>query len=273
MADFETPAIVYGLRGLTQLNITLHGPKLDLHSGVYGGGIGNPINILARLLAQLQDEQGHVLIPGFYDRVRPLSATERDLINAFPFDEQEWLRRVDAPQAWGEPVFTILERVGARPTLDINGIVGGYTGPGGKTIIPARAHAKLSMRLAPDQDPHEIAQLAEAYIRQLTPPQVRLEIQPLGAAAASLADYTIPAMRAAKEACKAVFGRTPVFKREGGTLPVVATMQQALGLQPVMLGFGLPHDRIHAPNERFYLPNFYKGMETVIHFLAYYRQV
>lgn len=273
MADFETPAIVYGLRGLTQLNITLYGPKLDLHSGVYGGGIANPINVLARLLAQLQDDKGHVLIPGFYDRVRPLSQAERAMINAFPFDEAEWLRRIDMAQAWGEPEFSVLERIGARPTLDINGIVGGYTGNGGKTIIPARAHAKLSMRLVPDQDPHEIAQLAQAYIRQLTPPQVRLEIQPLGEAAATLADYTIPAMQAAIQACETVFGRTPVFKREGGSLPVVATLKTALGLNPLMLGFGLPHDRIHAPNERFYLPNFYKGLETVIHFLANYRQV
>lgn len=273
MADFETPAIVYGLRGMTQLNITLHGPKLDLHSGVYGGGIANPINVLARLLARLQDDTGHVLIPGFYDRVRPLSPAERAMINAFPFDEAEWLRRIDVAQAWGEPEFSILERVGARPTLDINGIVGGYTGPGGKTIIPAQAHAKISMRLVPDQDPHEIAQLAEAYVRQLTPPQVRLEIQTLGEAPASLADFTIPAMQAARQACETVFGRIPVFKREGGSLPVVATLQRALGLHPVMLGFGLPHDRIHAPNERFYLPNFYKGLETVIHFLANYRQV
>ncbi len=270
MADFETPAIVYGLRGMVQLNVTLYGPKLDLHSGVYGGGIANPVNTLARLLARLQDDDGHVLIPGFYDRVRPLDASERAMIAAFPFDEREWLRRIDVAQAWGEPEFSLLERIGARPTLDINGIVGGYTGDGGKTIIPSKAQAKLSMRLVPEQDPAEILALAQHYIAQLTPPQVRLEMASLGAASASLADYTIPAMQAAIQACETVFGRKPVFKREGGSLPVVATLQAELGLHPLMLGFGLPHDRIHAPNERFYLPNFYRGMETVIHFLANY---
>lgn len=270
MADFDQPALVYGLRGMAQLNLTLTGPKLDVHSGVYGGGINNPINVLARLLAQLQDADGHVLIPGFYDAVRPLSQAEQRLQASFPFDEAEWLRRIDVPLAWGEPAYTLLERVGSRPTLDINGIVGGYTGAGGKTIIPSSAHAKLSMRLAPDQDPETILAQTQAFIRSLTPPHVRLEMQSLGTARAVLADIHHPAVTAASQACEAVFGRPPVYRREGGSLPVVATLQAELGLQPIMLGFGLPHDRIHAPNERFFLPNFYRGLETVIHFLAFY---
>ncbi len=270
MADFDQPALVYGLRGMAQLNLTLIGPKLDVHSGVYGGGINNPMNVLARLLAQLQDHEGRVLIPGFYDAVRALTPAEKQLLAGFPFDEAEWLRRIDVPLAWGEPEYSLLERVGSRPTLDINGIVGGYTGPGGKTIIPSSAHAKLSMRLVPDQDPEAILAQTQAFIRALTPPHVRLEMQTLGTARAVVANLDHPAVAAASQACQAVFGRVPVYRREGGSLPVVATLQATLGLQPIMLGFGLPHDRIHAPNERFFLPNFYRGLETVIHFLAFY---
>ena len=270
MADWDTPTIVYGLRGICQANIDVRTCKRDVHSGTYGGGINNPINALAHIIAQLQDRDGHVLIPGFYDNVRSFTDEERDMLAAFPLDEADFLTRIDARKTWGEPEYTLVERLGVRPTLDVNGIIGGYTGDGGKTIIPSRAHAKVSMRLVPDQHPERIAALFKSYVEQIAPDSVAVTVTILGKALASVSDYKIPAMKAAGQACDAVFGRGPVFKRGGGTLPIVAQLQQELALETIMLGFALPHDRIHAPNERFHLPNFYRGIETVIHFLAAY---
>jgi acetylornithine deacetylase/succinyl-diaminopimelate desuccinylase-like protein len=267
MVSAQQPAIVYGLRGLCYAFIDITGPKRDLHSGSFGGGINNPLNVLAHIIARLKDEDGRILIPGFYDRVRPLTEQERDILAQFPLDETAWLAETGAPEPWGDPDYTLVERLGARPTLDVHGIIGGYTGAGAKTVLPSKVHAKVSMRLVPDQDHEEIGRLLKAYIAELAPPSVHVEVTVGHGAPASITDFNIPAMQAAAQAYATAFGQEPVFMREGGSIPVVSSFQGDLGVETVLMGFGLPSDQIHAPNERFYLPNFYRGIETSIHFL------
>ena len=268
----EQPAIVYGLRGMSYMLLDVTGPDHDLHSGSYGGGVDNPINVLAHIIAQLKDEDGHILIPGFYDKVQALSVEERQMLAQRPLDEAEWLAEAGAPQVWGEPEYTLTERLGARPTLDVNGIIGGYTGPGAKTVLPSTAHAKISMRLVPDQDPAEINELFQAYVEKLAPPSVTVSISPVHGAKPCITDWQMPAMKAAVTAYKSVFGSDPIFMREGGSIPVVGQFQEFLGMETVLMGFGLPGDRLHSPNERFYLPNFYRGIETAVAFLYAYAQ-
>ena len=263
----DQPSIVYGLRGLCYMFVDVSGPDHDLHSGSFGGGIDNPINVLCHIVANLKDEHGRVLIPSFYDDVQPLDEEERELLAAVAVDENRVLQTTGAPAVWGEPEYSLLERLGARPTLDVNGIVGGYTGAGSKTIIPAAAHAKISMRLVSDQDPHEIAQLFEAYVMELAPPTVEVTITRNGMASPSINDFNTTAVAAASAAYGEVFGKEPLMRREGGSIPVVGDFQKHLGLGTVMMGFGLPDDRIHSPNERFYLPNYFRGIETMICFM------
>ena len=266
----DQPALVYGLRGLCYALLDVTGPRRDLHSGSFGGGVNNPLNVLGHIIAQLKDEEGRILIPGFYDRVRPLTAEEREMLAQFPFDEPAWLAETGAPEPWGEPEYSLVERLGARPTLDVHGIIGGYTGPGGKTVLPAKVHAKLSMRLVPDQDPAEIGRLFTQYVTSITPPSARVHVEITGGAPAVIANWKTPAMQAAVSALAQAFGRQPVFMREGGSIPVVGEFKEILGLETVLMGFGLPGDQVHAPNERFYLPNFYRGIEASIHFLEAY---
>lgn len=273
MLSPELPTIVYGLRGNVYTFLDIKGPERDLHSGSYGGGIDNPLNALGHIIARLKDKDGHILVPGFYDRVRPLSEAEREMLNEVPFDEAAWLEESGAPQSWGEPEFSIPERLGIRPTLDVNGIIGGYTGPGRKTVLPSSAHAKISMRLVPDQDPQEIAALYTEYIKTIAPPSVTVEVTICSTNAPSISELNSPAMKAASGAYYKVFGRNPVYIREGGSIPVVAQFQDILGMETVMMGFGLPDDHIHSPNERFYLPNYYNGILTGINFLAEYAEL
>ena len=272
-ADFNKPAIVFGLRGMAAVNVNIKGPRLDLHSGSYGGAINNPLNALIHILSKLKDEDGRILIPGFYDDVLPLTAEERALLDQNDIDAANCLQWTGAPALWGEPEYTLQERLGARPTLDVNGFVGGYTGEGSKTIIPSTAHAKITMRLVPRQDPDKILQSLIDYVNALAPDSVRVSFEPGHTAHASINDIRHPAMRAAAAACEAIYQRPPVYKREGGSIPIVGLMQRELNAEAVMLGFGLPHDRIHAPNERFHLDNFYNGIETVIQFLANYAEL
>ena len=264
----DQPALVYSLRGNCHVQLKLTGPARDLHSGTYGGSINNPLNALGHLLAKLKNEFGHIMIPGFYDRVRPLSLEKRELLAAFPLSEADWLAQTGAPALWGEPEYTLVERIGARPTLDVTGMWGGYIGEGAKTVLPSAAHAKVSMRLVPDQDPAEIAALFEKFVREVLPPSVSVEMRLGGMSRAALIDRDTAPMRAAAAAYETTFGRPPVFMREGGSIPVVSDFEGQLGLPTVLMGFGLPGDRIHSPNERFYLPNFHKGIETSIHYLA-----
>ena len=270
MPSPQQPAITYGLRGNCYVLMDITGPARDLHSGSFGGGIDNPLNVLGHLIASFKDQEGHILIPGFYDDVRPLSDEERALLAQFPMDEAAWLADTGAPQTWGEPEYTLVERIGARPTLDVHGIIGGYTGPGGKTVLPSTVHVKLSMRLVPNQDPADILAKFKAHVLAVAPPTVSIVFHQRGGAPASVCNLNHPAMKAAAAAFTAVFENPPVFMREGGSIPVVGQFQEFLGLETVLMGFGLPSDNLHAPNERFYLPNFYRGIETSIRFLAEY---
>ena len=263
----ETPAIIYALRGLAYVEVELTGPQHDLHSGIYGGAVHNPIHVLSELIAGLHDENGRITIPGFYDNVRELSVEERAELTKIPFDREAWLEEAAVTTAWGEKEYTIIERISARPTLDVNGIWGGYTEPGAKTVLPSKAHAKISMRLVPDQSHERIAQLITAHLQNIAPPTVTVKVQNLHGGAGAIIRRDSPEMQAAFDAYAATFGREPVFIREGGSIPVVAVFQEELGIETIMLGFGLPDDNLHAPNEKFYLPNFYKGIETVIRFL------
>jgi len=264
----ETPSIVYGLRGLAYLEIEVTGPDHDLHSGGYGGAVHNPINALCAMIAQLQDKEGRITIPGFYDNVRELSTEERAELAKVPFDREVWLREAGVSSDWGEPQYTILERTSIRPTLDVNGIWGGYIQPGAKTVLPSKAFAKISMRLVQDQDSARITRLVQDHLVEIAPPTIDVVVHGLHGGEPAVVDYDSPAMRAAFKAYAEGFGKEPVLTRRGGTIPVVPTLQRVLGIETVLMGFGLPDDRIHSPNEKFHLPNFYKGIETAIHFMT-----
>jgi len=263
----ETPSIVYGLRGLAYVEVEVTGPDHDLHSGIYGGAVLNPINALCGMIAQLHDEDGRITIPGFYDRVRELSDEERAELAEAPFDREEWLEEAGVSTDWGEPEYTIIERTSVRPTLDANGIWGGYTEPGAKTVLPSKAFAKISMRLVPDQDPTRIGGLFREHFERIAPEGVDVAVSELHGGKPAVVDRDSPAMQAASQAYAEGFGKEPILVRRGGSIPVVATFQEVLGIESVLLGFGLPDDRLHSPNEKFHLPNFYRGIETVIHFM------
>jgi acetylornithine deacetylase/succinyl-diaminopimelate desuccinylase-like protein len=265
----QIPAIVYALRGLTYLEVEVTGPDHDLHSGLYGGAVHNPINALCAMIASLQDEDGRVTIPGFYDAVRSLSPDERAELARVPFDREAWLEEAGVPQPWGDPDYTIVERTTARPTFDVNGIWGGYIEPGAKTVLPSKAFAKISMRLVPDQTPDEIRHLVTQHLQAIAPPTVAVEVRSLHGGEGAIVRRDSPEMAAAVRAYEAGFGVEPVFMREGGSIPVVATFQKELGIDTILMGFGLPDDNLHAPNEKLHLPNFFRGIETVIHFLNF----
>jgi len=265
----DVPLINHGTRGLTYMEIEVQGPATDLHSGGFGGVVDNPFNVLVRILAQLQDgETRRVLIPGFYDQVAPPDALEERLLAQVPVSDPVVQGLTGAPAVAGEAGYTAAERLTVRPTLDIHGMPGGFTGEGKKTVIPARASAKVSMRLVPDQDPAEIAALFERYVRSLAPSTVKVAVRTLGLARWSLVDLHHPAVQAAAQAYQAGFDVAPLFMRGGGTLPIVADFQDTLGVPVVMMGFGLPDDNAHAPNEKLSLNLFRRGIETVIHYLA-----
>ncbi len=272
--DPNTPLIMYGMRGNVLLEVEVRGPAQDLHSGTFGGAVDNPFNVLARLLARVQDgETRRIAIPGFYDRVRPLDEGERALIAQLPITEQVAQFLAGVPAVAGEEGYTAAEWVSVRPTFEIHGMPGGFTGEGSKTVIPARAMAKVSMRLVPDQDPREIARLFEAYLRTMTPPTVELEVRVLGMAWPVVVDYQAPEVQAAAAAYEAGFGAPALYMRGGGSLPVVWDFQEVLGVPVVMMGCGLPDDNTHAPNERLHLPTFYRGIEAVAHYFSRFAEV
>ncbi|MBS1253354.1 MAG: Succinyl-diaminopimelate desuccinylase [Anaerolineales bacterium] len=262
----DQPSIVYGLRGLAYTEVVVTGPDHDLHSGSFGGGVRNPANALAGIIAGLKDSDGRITVPGFYDNVR-LDAEERETLAKVPFDEGGFRREVGVEKLWGEATYTTLERITGRPTLDVNGIWGGFTGEGAKTVIPSRAAAKISMRLVPDQDPERVIRIFSEYVEELAPPEVQVEVRTHAGAVPVLVDRDTPAIEAAMTAYERGFGRAPAFTREGGTIPVVGMFAAKLGIPTVLMGFGLPDDRLHSPNEKFNIDNFYKGIHTSIYFL------
>lgn len=262
----DQPAICYSLRGLTYMELHVWGPARDLHSGSYGGSVHNPAQALAEIIAALHNPDGSVSVPGFYDDVLPLSPEERAAINQHGLTEEAWRRETGAPLPWGEAGYTIEERIGARPTLEVNGIVSGFYGEGAKTVLPARALAKISCRLVANQDPLRIYELVRDYVAQLTPPTVRSELRLLHTGAPAYTDINTPAMRAAVAAYQKHWGVAPIFIRGGGSIPIVADLQTQLGLPVVLLGFGLTGDGAHGPNERFSVELFHRGIATAIQF-------
>lgn len=256
------PSITYGLRGLAYLEMTVQGPDHDLHSGLFGGAVPNPINELSRIIAAFHDEDGRVTIPGFYDDVRPLESWERDAFADLPFDEEAFAAETGAPKLQGEKDYTTLERIWARPTLDCNGIWGGFTEPGAKTVLPSKAHAKFSCRLVPDQDPHDIAERAEAYVRELASDAVTVDVSVHHGGPPVIADRDNPVVDAAIRVLSEVWNTDAVFTRGGGSIPVVATFSRVVEVPTVLIGFGLEDDRLHSPNEKFNVENFYAGIRV-----------
>ncbi len=262
----DLPTITYALRGLAYFEIRIYGPEHDLHSGVFGGVVHNPAQVLCELIAGMHDAQGRVTLPGFYDKVRPLDDAERAELARLPIDERFYLEQTGVPALWGEAGFTPVERIGARPTLEVNGLLSGFTGEGSKTVLPARAMAKISCRLVPDQDPDEVHQQLLQYLQARAPKTVRYEVVKMASSPASISDRNSPAVQAMVRAMEAVWGRRPVFRREGGSVPVVILFQKLLGVEAVNVGFALPGDNMHAPNESLHLPTWYRGLETLVHF-------
>jgi acetylornithine deacetylase/succinyl-diaminopimelate desuccinylase-like protein len=264
----DLPAILYGLRGMWRAEITVTGAAQDLHSGAYGGAIHNANQALAEILAALHDPQGRVTVPGFYDDVRVLSDEERATLARVPYGNKEILADSGAPTVYGEPEYSVVERIGARPTLEINGMWGGFTDEGFKTVIPSKAYAKISCRLVPYQNSVRIGQQVTAYLKQLAPPTVTVDVRPFSdGGPAFLTPYDTPAIQAASRAYQQIFGVEPIYSLEGGGIPVVTVFQKVLDAPIVLMGFGLPDDNLHAPNEKFHLPLFYKGIRTSITFL------
>lgn len=264
----ELPGILYALRGIACFELKVTGPAMDLHSGIFGGAVHNPANVLARLIAGLHDEKGRVTVPGFYDDVRPLSAEERADLARLPQDEAFWKAGSGAPALFGEEGFTPTERATARPTLDVNGLLSGFTGEGVKTVLPAKASAKFSTRLVPDQDPEKIAAGLRAYFEKHAPPSVRWELVAHGGTRASIMARDSAAVRAAASALEDVWKRKAFFYRIGGSVPAVGMIQDQLGVDSLMLGFALPDDQVHAPNEKQHIETFHRGIEAFIRFMA-----
>ncbi|MBI5302204.1 MAG: dipeptidase [Chloroflexi bacterium] len=262
----DLPSLMYGLRGLAYFEVWVYGSKQDLHSGVFGGSVHNPAQVLCDLIAGMHDANGHITLPGFYDKVRVLSNEERAELARLPVTDDEWRKTAGVSALWGEQGFTTLERLGARPTLEVNGIVSGFTDEGAKTVLPAKAMAKISMRLVPDQDDNAVEEQLKEYLRRHAPPTIRWDVKKFVSGPAVLVNRNSPGMRAAIRALKATFGVEPVFQLQGGSVPVVSMMTMQLGVDSILMGFGLPDDNFHSPNEKQHLPNFYRGIEAFIRF-------
>lgn len=266
MISADKPTLVYGLRGLAYFELRVFGPSHDLHSGLFGGAIANPALVLSKLLTGLHNEQGRVTLPGFYDRVRQLTAADRKRISDLKIEDSHYLELTGVPKLFGESGYSVLERIGARPTLDVNGMYSGFIGDGSKTIIPAYAKAKISCRLVPEQDPEEVFESMEKYCQQYMPDTVTYELIKMSGAPAYLADNA-PGMKNLVKAFEDVWQTKVAYKREGGSVPVATSMKKILGVDSLLTGFGLPDDLIHSPNERLHLPTWIKGIQSLILFL------
>ncbi|MFH1632397.1 MAG: dipeptidase [Chloroflexota bacterium] len=266
MISPNLPTVTYALRGLAYFEIRLWGPDHDLHSGVFGGAVHNPAQVLTELIAGMHNAKGRVTLPGFYDNVRTLDTEERAELARLPVDEAWYLENTGAPALWGEEGYTPIERTGGRPTLEVNGLLSGFTGEGSKTVLPAYAMAKISCRLVPDQNPDEVHQQLLDYMETNAPPTVKWEVIKMAGSLPSISDRNSPWVQAYIEAAESAWGVHPVFKREGGSVPVVVYFQQILGVETVNTGFGLPSDNMHGPNEKLHLPTWYKGIDALIHF-------
>ncbi len=269
----DTPSITVGLRGLSYMEVEVTGPNRDLHSGVYGGAVANPINILCEMITSMMDKDGHITIPGFYDKVAELSAEERKAMNAAPFDLDEYKKELDIQEVKGESGYTTLERVGIRPTLDVNGIWGGYTGEGAKTVLPSKAYAKISMRLVPHQNSDEITDLFIKHFQSIAPDYVKAKATPHHGGEPAVTPTDSVAYAAASAAFEEAWGKTPIPTRDGGSIPIVSLFKEVLGLDSVLMGFGLDSDAIHSPNEHYGLFNYRKGIETIAMFHKHFARL
>jgi len=273
MISLDTPSIDTGLRGLAYMEVEVTGPNRDLHSGVYGGAVANPATILAKMIASLHDENNHITIPGFYDGVEELSAEERAALNKAPFDLEEYMKDLGVNDIWGEKGYTTIERTGIRPSLDVNGIWGGYIGEGAKTVLPSRAFAKISMRLVPGQDWIRISELFKEHFEKIAPASVKVKVTAHHGGSPYVTPTNHLAFKAAEKAIEATFGKAPIPVRGGGSIPIVALFEKVLGLKTILMGFGLDSDNLHSPNEKFDLANFYKGIETIPYFHKYFAEL
>jgi acetylornithine deacetylase/succinyl-diaminopimelate desuccinylase-like protein len=269
----DVPSIETGLRGLTYLEVEVVGANRDLHSGVYGGGVPNPINILCEMIASLKDENGHITIPGFYDNVQELTGSERAALNAAPFDLNEYKKDLSINEVAGERGYTTIERTSVRPTLDVNGIWGGYIGEGAKTVLPSKANAKISMRLVPNQTDQEICDLFTAHFKSIAPDSVKVSVVPHHGGLPYVTPTDSIEYHAAELAMEESFGKKPIPTRGGGSIPIVALFEQELGRKSILMGFGLDLDGLHGPNESYGLFNYYKGIETIPLFFKHYAKL
>ncbi|MGE5123796.1 MAG: dipeptidase [Acidobacteriaceae bacterium] len=262
----DFPCITYALRGLAYMELRVYGPDHDLHSGVFGGAVLNPAQVLCELIARLHDDQGRVTLPGFYDKVQPLSRQERDELARFPIGDEYYLKTTGAPALYGEVGFSTIERVGARPTLEVNGLYSGFIAEGAKTVLPAWAMAKISCRLVPNQQPDDVYQQMKTYLEKNAPKEIRWQLIPMHGGPPSISDRNSPYIKALAEALETVWHKKPVFKREGGSVPVVQDFQKILNVETINTGFSMADDNMHSPNEKLHLPTWYRGIDAFIHF-------
>ncbi|MEJ7780192.1 MAG: dipeptidase [Daejeonella sp.] len=273
MISMEHPSLETGLRGLSYVEVEVTGPNRDLHSGVYGGAVANPATIMAKLIASLHDENNHITIPGFYNEVIELSAKEREDLNKAPYNETEYKQDLEVAELWGEKGYTTAERTGTRPTLEVNGIWGGYIGEGAKTVLPSKAFAKISMRLVPNQNSTEITKLFQEHFKKIASKSVKVKVSPHHGGEPVVTPTDSIAYKAAQKAILESFGKEPIPTRGGGSIPVVALFEKELGIKTVLMGFGLASDNLHSPNEKFDIANFYKGIETIPLFYKYFSEL
>ncbi|NNE03503.1 MAG: dipeptidase [Eudoraea sp.] len=273
MIASDVPSITTGLRGLSYVEVKVTGPNRDLHSGLYGGAVANPINILAKMIASLHDENNHITIPGFYDKVEDLTAEERAAMAEAPFNLEDYKDHLDIEAVYGEKGYSTNERNAIRPTLDVNGIWGGYTGEGAKTVIASKAYAKISMRLVPHQDWHEITELFTKHFEAIAPKGVRVEVTPHHGGQGYVTPIDFAGYQAAEKAYESTFGKKPIPQRSGGSIPIVALFEEELKSKTILMGFGLDSDAIHSPNEHFGIENYLKGIETIPYFYKYFSEL
>ncbi|NOS56503.1 MAG: dipeptidase [Cyclobacteriaceae bacterium] len=270
LISLDTPSITVGLRGLSYMEVEVTGPNRDLHSGVYGGAVANPINVLSEMIASMHDKNGRITIPGFYDKVAELTAEERKALNKAPFNLDEYKKELAIDDVKGEVGYTTLERTGTRPTLDVNGIWGGYTGEGAKTVLPSKASAKISMRLVPNQNSTEITDLFTKHFQSIAPKSVKVKVTAHHGGEPAVTPTNSKAFHAASSAFEEVWGKAPIPTRDGGSIPIVSLFKKELGLDTVLMGFGLDSDAIHSPNEHYGIKNFLIGIETIVAFYKHY---
>ncbi len=273
MIAMDIPSIDVGLRGLAYMEVEVTGPNRDLHSGVYGGAVANPLTILSKMIASMHDENNHITVKGFYDKVMTVSDADRAAMAQTPFDLEEYKKDLDVNDVWGEAGYSTLERTGIRPTLEVNGMWGGYIGEGAKTVLPSKAYAKISMRLVPHQDSHEIAEIFTKHFESIAPASVKVKVTEHHGGEPVITPTDSAAYRAAAKAIETTFGKSPIPTRGGGSIPIVALFERTLGLKTVLMGFGLDSDAIHSPNEHYGLFNYYKGIETIPYFYQYFAEL